>query len=128
MRKADIITSDDVMRNNYHERENDRLRLLKALDISGLWPEDRKRQGDYLYGESYPEGMAEAVNSYVASCPSRVFLAELENILEVDKRQNLPGVDRDKHPNWRRKLTQNIEQLSGDERFIRNIDAIHRVR
>ena len=72
--------------------------------------------------------MAEAVNSFVASCPSRVFLAELENILEVDKRQNLPGVDRDKHPNWRRKLPLDLEKLSNNEMFLRNIKAIKRVR
>ena len=72
--------------------------------------------------------MAEAVNTFVASCPSRVFLAELENILEVDKRQNLPGVDRDKHPNWRRKLPVDLEDLPKNEMFTRNINAINRVR
>ncbi len=128
MRKADIIPNDEVMSNNYHERENDRAKLLKALDVSGLWPEDRPRRADYLFGEGYPEGMAEAVNSFVASCPSRVFLAELENILEVDKRQNLPGVDRDKHPNWRRKLPLDLEKLGNNEMFVRNIKAIKRVR
>ncbi len=128
MRKADIIPNDEIMSNNYHERENDRLKLLNALDQSGLWPEDRHRQANYLFGENYPEGMAEAVNSFVASCPSRVFLAELENILEVDKRQNLPGVDRDKHPNWRRKLPLDLEKLSNNEMFLRNIKAIKRVR
>ena len=75
-RKADIIPNDEVMNNNYHEREADRWKLLKALAESGLWPKDRYRKSDYLYGEAYPEGMAEAVNTFVASCPSRVFLAE----------------------------------------------------
>ena len=127
-RKADIIPNDEVMNNNYHEREADRWKLLKALDESGLWPKDRYRKSDYLYGEAYPEGMAEAVNTFVASCPSRVFLAELENILEVDKRQNLPGVDRDKHPNWRRKLPLDLEDYPSNEMFIRNIKAIKSVR
>lgn len=127
-RKADIIPNDEVMNNNYHEREADRWKLLKALDESGLWPKDRYRKSDYLYGEAYPEGMAEAVNTFVASCPSRVFLAELENILEVDKRQNLPGVDRDKHPNWRRKLPIDLEDYPSNEMFIRNIKAIKSVR
>ena len=127
-RKADIIPNDEVMNNNYHEREMDRWKLLKALDESGLWPQDRLRKDNYIYGEAYPEGMAEAVNTFVASCPSRVFLAELENILEVDKRQNLPGVDRDKHPNWRRKLPVDLEDLPKNEMFTRNINAINRVR
>lgn len=128
MRKADIIPNDEIMSNNYHERENDRMKLLKALDASGMWPQDRYRHGDYLYGENYPEGMAEAVNAFVACCPSRVFLTELENIFEVDKRQNLPGVDRDKHPNWRRRIPVNLEDFEHNEMFIRNINAIKRVR
>ena len=128
MRKADIIPNDEVMNNNYKEREQDRWKLLCALDACGCWPQDRCRTENGLFGETYPNGMAEAVNSFVASCPSKVFLAELENILEVDKRQNLPGVDRDKHPNWRRKLPVNLEELSGNEMFIRNVEAIKRVR
>ena len=128
MRQAGIIPNDEVMKNNYHEREQDRWKLLKALDASGLWPQDRCRQSNYIYGESYPEGMAEAVNAFVASCPSKVFLTELENILEVEKRQNLPGVDRDKHPNWRRKLPVDLEDFSDNEMIKRNLAAIKRVR
>ena len=127
-RKAGILPSDEVMQNNYHDRENDRQKLLKAIDKSGVWPQDRFRHGDYLYGESYPEGMAEAANAFVSSAPSMVFLAELENILEVDKRQNLPGVDRDKHPNWRRRLPVDLEDFGTNEMFKRNEEAIKKYR
>ena len=101
---------------------------MKALDKSGVWPQDRLRHGDYLYGESYPEGMAEAANAFVSSAPSTVFLAELENVLEVDKRQNLPGVDRDKHPNWRRRLPIDLEDFANNEMFKRNEEAIKKYR
>lgn len=128
MRKADILPNDEVMKNNYHDREQDRWRLLCALDAAGVWPKDRLRKGNYLYGEAYPEGMAEAVNAFVSSSPSKVFLAELENILEVDKRQNLPGVDRDKHPNWRRRLPIDLEDFEGNEMFRRNVEVIKKNR
>ena len=38
--------------------------------------------------------------------------------------QNLPGTDRDKHPNWRRKLTVNLEDLAEDIAYIRCIKSI----
>lgn len=40
--------------------------------------------------------------------------------------QNLPGVDRDKHPNWRRKLPVDLEKFETDIAYIRNIRAIRR--
>lgn len=42
--------------------------------------------------------------------------------------QNLPGVDRDKHPNWRRKLPVDWEKFETDIAYIRNIRAIRRER
>ena len=112
----------------YHKREQDRWRLLHVLDINGCWPEDNLRKGDYLYGEAYPEGIEEAVHTFADKTNSKVFLAQLEDILHVEKMQNLPGTDIDKHPNWRRKLPVALERLEGDIAYIRNINAIHKAR
>ena len=59
---------------------------------------------------------------------STVFLAQFEDFLHVVKQQNLPGTDRDKHPNWRLKLPVNLEDLSSDCAFVRNVSAIKRER
>ena len=64
----------------------------------------------------------------MAKCSSKVFLAQLEDFLHVSKQQNLPGTDRDKHPNWRLKLPVNLEDLSADRAFIRNVSAIRKER
>jgi 4-alpha-glucanotransferase len=42
--------------------------------------------------------------------------------------QNLPGTDRDKHPNWRRKLTVDLEDLPNDIAFVRCVKAIKNER
>ena len=127
MRDLGLSTNDDSI-SAYHKRETDRKLLLKALDEAKVWPEDKPRQGDYLYGEAYPEGIEEAVNRYVASSTSKVFLAQLEDILHVEKLQNLPGTDIDKHPNWRRKIPVSLEKLENDIAYIRNIAAIKKER
>lgn len=127
MKELGLSSQEDTIA-AYHKRETDRKLLLKAMDEEKVWPEDKHRQGDYLFGEAYPEGMEEAVNRYVASSASKVFLAQLEDILHVEKLQNLPGTDIDKHPNWRRKIPVSLERLEGDIAYIRNIAAIKKAR
>ena len=116
------------MRGCYHERELERKKLLFALDSNAVWPEDKPRSGDYLYGEAYPEGIEEAVHRFVSRAPSEVFLSQFEDILHVEKMQNVPGIDRDKHPNWRRKIPVRLENMETDIAYVRNIAAIKRER
>ena len=122
------IYTEEQMNWCYHERELERRKLLFALDSNAVWPEDKPRRGDYLYGEAYPEGIEEAVHRFVARAPSEVFLSQLEDILHVEKMQNVPGIDRDLHPNWRRKLPVRLENLESDIAYIRNIAAIKKER
>ena len=114
--------------NQYKGREDERRRLLGALDWAGVWPADKPRQGDCVYGEGYPNGIMEAVEAYVASSASAVYLAQLEDIFGVEVLQNLPGTDRDKHPNWRRKLPIKIEDYFKNEDFNRAVQIINKKR
>ena len=113
------MLSDEDRVNQYKGREDERCRLLKALDNSGSWPQDKPRQGDCLYGEGYPNGITEAVEKFVSQSASEVYLAQLEDIFGVEVLQNLPGTDRDKHPNWRRKLPVCLEDLENTEEMRR---------
>ena len=112
----------------YHKREQDRSYLLAALDEAGVWPEDKPRSGDYLYGEQYPEGIEEAVMRFMSRSNCPVFLAQLEDMLHVEKMQNLPGTDHNQHPNWRRKLPVDLEDLAQDIAYIRCVAAIRKER
>lgn len=123
-----LISSEQERNQAYKKRETDRWKLLGALDNSHVWPEDNQRKNNYIYGERYPEGIEEAVNRYMAQTPCAVFLAQLEDILHVEKMQNLPGTDRDLHPNWRRKLPVKLEVLENDIAYVRNLKAIHQER
>jgi 4-alpha-glucanotransferase len=123
-RELGMIKSDEERGEAYHHRELDRWKLLSAMDSNSVWPRDNTRQGNYIYGEGYPEGIEEAVHRFMSRTGSEVFLVELENILHVDKLQNLPGVDRDRYPNWRLKLPVALEKLEDDTAYARSLTAI----
>ena len=120
------MISENERCNQYKGREDERCKLLQALDYACVWPKDKPRQGDCLFGEGYPNGILEAVEKYVSSCQCDVYLVQLEDIFGVTQLQNLPGTDRDKHPNWRRKLPVKLEDYQYNEDFIRSVEAIKR--
>lgn len=120
---------DDAERQDqYRGREDERRRLLGALDWYRVWPADKMRQSDCLYGEGYPNGIMEAVEAYTAASDCAVYLAQLEDIFGVEVLQNLPGTDRDKHPNWRRKLPVKIEDYQHNDDFKRAVKVIKQKR
>lgn len=123
-----MIKGDEERATSYHKRETDRRYLLQALDQARVWPEDKPRSGDYIYGEQYPEGIEEAVMRFMSRSASPVFLAQLEDMLHVEKMQNLPGTDHYKHPNWRRKIPVELEKLEQDIAYIRCVAAIKEER
>ena len=118
------MLSDEERINQYRGREDERRRLLGALDYTGVWPKDKMRQGDCLYGEGYPNGIMEAVERYTSAGNCAVYLAQLEDIFGVEVLQNLPGTDEATHPNWRRKLPIDIEDYELNEDFNRAIENI----
>ena len=127
-RQLGITSSDEEMRNNYHKREADRWKLLKAMDENQVWPEDNHRRGDYLFGEGYPEGLEEAVHRFMARSNAKIFLVQPEDVFQVDKQQNVPGTDRDRYPNWRLKLPVNLEDMENMLAYYRNIAAVKKER
>ncbi len=122
------LYTDEETQNSYHWREHERRLLLQALDSEDVWPADRLRKSDYLYGDGYPEGMEEAVHAYMAKSNSDVFMLQPEDIFQSEKIQNLPGTDVSLYPNWRSKLPVAIEDIADSEMYHRNIVAVKRWR
>lgn len=127
MRNLGLSTDEDRF-NAYKRRERDRFMLLDALDFNQVWPEDNLRKANYLYGEGYPEGIVEAVHKLVAKAPSKVVMLQLEDVMGVDKLQNLPGTDRDQYPNWRLRLPVDLEDLENLPDYQRSVDAVKSIR
>lgn len=126
-RSLNLITDDEKYQ-QYKVREADRYKLLSALDFNKTWPSDNLRKGNYVYGEGYPEGIEEALHTLLSKTSSKVVLLQPEDIFGVDKRQNFPGTDVDKYPNWRRRLPINVEDMESGEAYKRNIAAVKKFR
>lgn len=118
------LYSDEEMQSAYHWREHERRLLLGALDCEDVWPKDKMRQGDYIYGEDYPQGIDEAVHTFMAKTNSEVFMLMPEDIFQSEKIQNLPGTDIDKYPNWRAKQVFDLENMAENPMFLRHIKAV----
>ena len=127
MKELHMFTPEEAT-NAYKCREHERWRLLNAMDKESVWPEDKRRQGDYLFGEGYPEGLEEAVHGYMAKTNSIVFMLQPEDIFQSMQIQNLPGTDIDKYPNWRTKLPVDVEDMKDSEAYHRNIDVVKKWR
>jgi (1->4)-alpha-D-glucan 1-alpha-D-glucosylmutase len=110
-----VFPSEDVRLKAVLGRAEDRVRLLVALERDKLLP-----PGATLDPASMPAAtpeLAQAVHTFLARTPSRLFVAQLEDLLGLNDQVNLPGTTEDRHPNWRRKLPLALERMPQDRRF-----------
>jgi (1->4)-alpha-D-glucan 1-alpha-D-glucosylmutase len=97
-------------------RSNDRGQLLLALAREDLLP-----PGVSVHATSLPEStpdFVDAVYGFLARTPSWLVGVQLEDITQQLLQVNVPGTTEDVFPNWRRKLSVDIEDLATDPRFL----------
>ncbi len=107
-------------------RAQDRTQLLAALDASQLLP-----QGMTIDAQSAPQmtpALAAAVHGFLALTPSRLVGVQLEDLTGQVHQPNVPGTTEDRHPNWRRRLGTNLEQLASDPFFVEITRALQAER
>src|SRR5262249_15941569 len=120
-----LFPTAEVRQRQTLERRQDRAHLLLALEREGLLP-----QGVTPDPASVPvmtPELARAVQVYLARTPCRVLMIQLEDVLGMPDQANLPGSPNE-HPNWRRKLTLDLERWPQDECFVQLCNAISRAR
>jgi 4-alpha-glucanotransferase len=93
------------------ERSRDRRLLLAALVREGLLvPEDLAKflpeRGEPVYSTE----LGDAILTYLARSRARLMLVQLEDVLAETEQANLPSTT-DEHPNWRRRLSSNLEDI-----------------
>jgi len=117
----DLYPSEDLRRRQIIGRADDRARVLLALEREGLLPE-----GCGVHPVNVPEmtpAMARAIHRYLARSPARIVLVQMEDMLGEVEQANLPGTT-DQHPNWRRKLSLNLEEWADDPRIRAMAEAM----
>ena len=105
------------------ERRRDRHLMLDALvregliapaQIGELLPEDKE--------PVYTAELGDAILAYLARSRARLMLVQLEDVLSEVDQANLPGTT-DAHPNWRRRITQSLEEIDRSA-VLRRIAAL----
>jgi 4-alpha-glucanotransferase len=99
-------------------RELDITQLRAALLAHGGLRESDAWDADALVLAAY---------RYLAQTPARIVMLQIEDALGERTPVNVPGTDRE-YPNWRRKLRDDLETLSTDERFERFAAALRELR
>jgi 4-alpha-glucanotransferase len=95
------------------ERASDRGRLWHAFTEAGAVDGAGPPLDD-------PASFVDAALAFTAGTPSPLFLPPLEDVLGLDEQPNLPGTT-DQHPNWRRRLTTEVNALFDEPRVAARV-------
>ncbi|MCI0410785.1 MAG: 4-alpha-glucanotransferase, partial [Acidobacteria bacterium] len=120
-----LFPSEEMREHQVVARAQDRAWLLVALDREGLLP-----PGCSVHLVSVPEmspELARAVHVYLARTPAQVMVIQPEDILGQLEQANLPATI-EQHPNWRRRLSLNLEEWRSDSRIQGLAEALREVR
>jgi 4-alpha-glucanotransferase len=121
-RRLNLYPSLDIQSEVMRERDQDRTALLAALQEQGLQP-----AAPAAPSEPFTDELANALHIYLARSRSRLVSLQIEDLLGMVDPVNVPGTDRE-YPNWRRKLTADIEDMITRRDFDESFAAVHRAR
>lgn len=108
------FTDDAAHRWAWEERQRNKAEILRALQQEGLLPNGMSE--DLATVPTMTPELCHAIHTYLARTPSFIALANLEDGLGELSQTNLPGTI-DSHPNWTRKYSVRVNELSSDERL-----------
>ncbi|MBT3196440.1 MAG: 4-alpha-glucanotransferase [Gammaproteobacteria bacterium] len=98
----------------------ERQRLLAALIDQGLWEQEPREVPD-------PVAIMAALQTFIARTPSRLMMANIDDLLLEPLPLNQPGTP-DRPPNWRRKLSVPLDELPQHPGWIMATDKIVKER
>ncbi|HZD52750.1 MAG TPA: malto-oligosyltrehalose synthase, partial [Woeseiaceae bacterium] len=102
----DLYPDADARERHIVMRAEDRARLIVALERQSLLPDDA--DGEPAIGIEMTTALRAAFHRYLAKSASRLAGVQVEDLLGEREQANLPGTT-DEHPNWRRRLSLQIE-------------------
>jgi 4-alpha-glucanotransferase len=121
-RRLNLYPSAEIEGEIVRERDRDRGMLLTALREQGLSPP----QPDTPF-EPFTAELAHALHLYLARSPTTLVALHIEDLLGMIDPVNVPGTDSE-YPNWRRKLSAEIEELRVRGDLTAQFDEINRAR
>jgi 4-alpha-glucanotransferase len=111
-RKLSLYPDVTAEKADADERAADRRLLLDALVGEGLLAAAETTRFWSAAGEPvFHRDLGDAIQRYLARSRARLMLVQLEDLVGETEQANLPGTT-DEHPNWRRRLSQTLEQIA----------------
>ncbi|MFA0086819.1 4-alpha-glucanotransferase [Vibrio sp. E150_011] len=107
---------------------NDRLECKQGILDSVAWhgylPEGVGRDASLVPMDTH---LSEALQLHLGAGSSTLLSVQLEDWLEMDKPVNIPGTV-DEYPNWRRKLSMNLDEVFAKESVNRIAKSLSKAR
>ncbi|MEF1279176.1 4-alpha-glucanotransferase [Vibrio fortis] len=98
--------------------------ILDSVAWHGFLPDGVGRDASQVPMDSY---LAEALQLHVAAGSSTLLSVQLEDWLEMEQPVNIPGTV-DEYPNWRRKLSMNLDEIFAHDGVNRIASRLTEVR
>jgi 4-alpha-glucanotransferase len=121
-RRLNLYPSADIEHEVARERDADRVALLTALNEQGLQPASPATPH-----EPFTPALAEALHVYLARSGTVLVALQIEDLLGMVDPVNIPGTDRE-YPNWQRKLTVDVEDMTTRGELAASFAAVCRAR
>jgi 4-alpha-glucanotransferase len=121
-RRLDLYPSAEVEGLIREARARDREALLAALAEEGLAPGSPASPADPFTPE-----LAHALHTYLARSSAVLAAIQIEDLLGMTEPVNVPGTHHE-YPNWQRKLSSNLEEMSGRRDFDAWFEDLCRAR
>jgi 4-alpha-glucanotransferase len=121
-RRLHLYPSVELQNEVMREREQDRIALLAALREQGLQP-----AAPATPSEGFTPELANALHVYLARSGTILVALQLEDLLGMVDPVNVPGTDSE-YPNWQRKLTASVEDITGRRDLDESFAQISRAR
>ncbi len=123
--KLALFPSFEVKEQSWQERILDRQGMVAALKLEQLYPEGLPDEANDI--DPLPEELLLALETFLARSASRMVCAQLEDWLGIEDPVNVPGTS-DQYPNWRRRLTQDLEDILEGPLLAKHAAALKRPR
>ncbi|MCK6264400.1 4-alpha-glucanotransferase [Vibrio sp. ZSDE26] len=119
-----LYPDKDQLEGLYSDRLLCKQGILDSVAWHGYLPEGIGRDASQVPMDSY---LSEALQLHVAAGSSSLLSVQLEDWLEMEQPVNIPGTVNE-YPNWRRKLSMNLDEIFARESVNRITKRLTEVR
>jgi 4-alpha-glucanotransferase len=119
-----LYPDEEQLKGLFDDRLKCKQEILNSIAWHGLLPEGIGMDAKLVPMDHY---LSEALQLHLAAGASALLSVQLEDWLEMDQPVNIPGTV-DEYPNWRRKLSVNLDQLFGREEVNHVANRLTEVR